>query len=218
MNIRRIFYTLIILFFTFISVSLIIYDKKELSKGHNIYFKGLHTINLPEELKEDNQKKTNEEKNDDIEKISQTKKKQSESKLENEKEVFSNNIMIKEDELLSHIEFNADYDEETQKFLISQLKEGIKRAKLDQFEDRLSGDTIKDLNIENVKNSLSKEDKQELNKIIDKLGTINGLKLIKIIDNGITPDEQKDIYNLFNDKLSDEEIISLNDILGIFAD
>lgn len=219
LRIRRIFYTLLILFFTLISVSLMIYDKKELSKSDNINFKGLHTINLPKELKEETKAKDKKEEiKDDIEKIEETKKVQNKPNINNQEEVISKNIMIKKDELLSHLEFNTDYDEETQKFLIYELNEGIKRAKLDQFEKRLSGDTIEDLNIDEVKSNLSKEDKRKLNEIIDKLGVMNGLKLIKIIDDGITPSEQKDIYNLFNDKLSEEEIISLNDILGKYAE
>ncbi|NBI07385.1 hypothetical protein D3Z33_11045 [Senegalia massiliensis] len=99
------------------------------------------------------------------------------------------------------------------------MKQGIKRAKLNQFEHRLSGDnTIKDLNIKEIQNNLSKEDKNTLNKIIDKLGTINSIKLIKILENGLTSKEQKEIHDLFKEKLSEDEIISLNDILGRFID
>lgn len=221
MNIKRIFYTFIILFFTFISVSLMIYDKIELSKNHHINYNGIHKIKLPQNLKQNTDKIKQES---EIEKIKEnTKKKENEPTQinieDNNTETFSKNIIRKKDELLSHIEFSTDYDKKTQEFLINQLKQGIKRAKLNQFEDRLSGDnTIKDLNIKEIQNNLSKEDKNTLNKIIDKLGTINSIKLIKILENGLTSKEQKEIHDLFKEKLSEDEIISLNDILGRFID
>jgi len=217
MKIKRAFYTFIILFFTVISVSLIISDKRDLSKNNNIYYKEIHTIKLPDELKEETTNKIVEEKNDDKEKKTKSTENKKQSILDNDKEASSNKIMAKKHAILSNIEINTNYDEDTQRFLIYELNEGIKRAKLDQFEKRLSSDNIKDLNIDQVKSNLSKEDKAKLSKIIDKLGTLNGLKLIKILDNGITPDEQKEIHDLFKDKLKEEEIISLNDILGNFT-
>ncbi|MGO1368478.1 MAG: hypothetical protein ACTHVE_07590 [Senegalia sp. (in: firmicutes)] len=216
MKIKRTFYIFIILFLTFISVYLIIYDKKELAKNNNIYYKQIHTIKLPEELKEVKPEEINEKNNDhtkEIRTVEENKKQNSTIKSE----VFSNQIMAKKHAILSNIEINTNYDEDTQRFLIYELNEGIKRAKLDQFEKRLSSNNIKDLNIDQVKSNLSKEDKAKLSKIIDKLGTLNGLKLIKILDNGITSDEQKEIHDLLKDKLKEEEIISLNDILGDFT-
>jgi len=221
LNIKRIIYIFIILFFTFISVSLMVYDKIELSKNNNFNYNGIHKIKLPESLKDDTEKIKQESK---VEKTREnTLKKENEPKHVNIKnsdiETFSKNIIRKKDELLSHIEFSTDYDKKTQEFLINQLKQGIKRAKLNQFEDRLSGDnTIKDLNIKEIQNDLSKEDKNTLNKIIDKLGTINSIKLVKILENGLTSKEQKEIHDLFKEKLSEDEIISLNDILGRFMD
>lgn len=221
MNIKRIIYIFIILFFTFISVSLMIYDKIELSKNDHINYNGIHKIKLPQNLKGDTEKIKQESK---VEKTREnTEKKENESKQinikSNDTETFSKNIIRKKNELLSHIEFSTDYDKKIQEFLINQLKQGIKRAKLNQFEDRLSGDnTIKDLNIKEIQNNLSKEDKNKLNEIIHKLGTINSIKLVKILENGLTSNEQKEIHDLFKEKLSENEIISLNDILGRFID
>lgn len=136
-----------------------------------------------------------------------------------DKTVFSQSIIRKKDDMFSHFEYYREYDKETQHFLIAQLKEGIKRAKLDQFEDRLSQDrTIEDINVNKIENKLSSKDKNNLDKIIDKLGPINGLKLMKILNSGITPEEQQDMHDLLQDKLSEEEIILLNDILGRYMD
>ena len=111
------------------------------------------------------------------------------------------------------------YDEETIKYLISQLEKNIKNAKLNQFEKRLNQQrTVPAINIADVEKRLTSEEKDELTSLVDKIGSINSLKLMAIINNGITPDEQREIYELFKEKLTDDEIIRINDILGRYIE
>ncbi|MGF7057871.1 hypothetical protein [Brassicibacter mesophilus] len=111
------------------------------------------------------------------------------------------------------------YDEETIKHLISQLEQSIKNAKLAQFEQRLNQQrTVPTINIADVEEKLTSKEKADLAVLVDKIGSIDSLKLMAIINNGITPDEQRKIYELFKEKLTDDEIIRLNDILGRYTE
>ncbi len=111
------------------------------------------------------------------------------------------------------------YDKETIDYLISQLEHNIKNAKLKQFENRLNQErTVPTINITDVEQRLSSKEKEELSDLVDKLGAVNSLKLMAIINNGITPDEQKKIYDLLKEKLIEDEIIRLNDILGRYME
>jgi glutaredoxin len=111
------------------------------------------------------------------------------------------------------------YDEKTIKHLISQLEQSIKNAKLAQFEQRLNQQrTVPTINIADVEEKLTRKEKADLAVLVDKIGSIDSLKLMAIINNGITPDEQRKIYELFKEKLTDDEIIRLNDILGRYIE
>lgn len=111
------------------------------------------------------------------------------------------------------------YDKETIKSLIFQLEQSIKSAKLQQFEKRLNQHrTVPAISISDVEEGLTKKEKDDLALLIDKIGSINSLKLMAIIKNGITPEEQRKIYELLNQKLTDEEIIKINDILGKYIE
>jgi len=111
------------------------------------------------------------------------------------------------------------YDKEAIKFLIDQLEESIIESKLKQFEDRLNQDrVIPAINILEIERELKGEEKKELSSLINKLGNVEAFSLVNLSRGGITPQEQKEMYEVLKNKLSVNEIIRLNDILGRYME
>lgn len=227
MSYKRTIYSIIVIIITIFSVSIILdsrvntseitvsyYTEDKLKDGIESYAKVLPKEVEPKvEVKEEpKEPKEPEEPNEVI--VEEEK-----PVNDNSMKTFSQSLMNKRDEMFSKFEYYTEYDKETQDFFMTQLEEGIRRAKLNQFEGRLSqNETIEDINVSKIENKLSTEDKNELQRIIDELGPVNSLKLMKILNNGINPEEQQDMQDLLKDKLNEEDIILLNDILGRYMD
>ncbi|MBS4536133.1 hypothetical protein GOQ29_10950 [Clostridium sp. D2Q-14] len=240
MSFKRIIYSIIVIIITIFSVSIILefhintskinvsyYTENNLknnietyidtiSRGTNSTEKELEKPIIPD--KKDTQEKPKENtREENMEKENSTEK-DILGKSINEKNV-PQNLINKKNEIFSSLEYDKEYDKKTQDFLIHQLEEDIRKSKLNQFHNRLSQEkTIEDINISKIKNKLSSKDKNELQRIIDELGSINSLKLMKIIKDGMSPEEQQDMQNLLKNKLTEEDIILLNDILGKYID
>ncbi|MBS4537880.1 hypothetical protein GOQ27_05365 [Clostridium sp. D2Q-11] len=245
MKYKKVFYSIIVIILTIYSVSIILDLRIDTSKQYTssikkdyfeediLFIESPMNIHEDEDIEEDlsEEIQDNEEETED-DAVEKEKPNIEPAKEETEDPSYvdgigrsvdikraSQNLMSKKDIIYSKFEYYREYDKETQDFFISQLQEGIKRAKLDQFDDRLSQErTIETINVNKIEDKLSSKDKRDLDKIIDKLGPINGLKLMKIFNNGITPKEQQDMQELLKGKLTDEEIILLNDILGRYMD
>lgn len=103
--------------------------------------------------------------------------------------------------------------------MIAELENSIKKAKLEQFKELLNQDeTIPAISIPEVEKNLSGDERRRLSSIIRKLDAVTNIKLLLILRDGITPEEQREVYNVLREKLSDDDIIALRDILGKFVE
>ena len=144
------------------------------------------------------------------------------------KEVFLRNISAQatyyknknEERIIDERKKNfIDYDQKTIDYLVYQLEVSIRKAKLNRFEELLNQDEIiQDVNVQEIEKRLSVEQRNRLVDIIDKIGAVDNAKLMYKFKDGITPEEQKDIYDMLKNRLTDDEIIELNDLLGKYID
>lgn len=109
------------------------------------------------------------------------------------------------------------YDEETIKLMIQRLEDSIKKAKLRQLESWLNQDkSISTAKISEAERKLTGEEREYLSRFIKKIGGINGIKLMMLLEDDVTPEEQKEIYKIFKENLNDDEMVKLRDILDVY--
>ncbi|EOC99294.1 hypothetical protein [Caldisalinibacter kiritimatiensis] len=132
------------------------------------------------------------------------------------KEENNSYIIFKQKQIVNSIENSfVKYDRKTIRYLLSQLEKSIKEAKLKQVKKLLNqNNMIQTVEVSKVQQKLTTAEKNELSDILNKIGAMNNVKLMYKINDGITPEEQQDIYDILKDKLSDDEVVRLHDILG----
>ncbi|MTI65624.1 MAG: hypothetical protein FH753_03395 [Firmicutes bacterium] len=232
MDFRRIYYSLLVIVLTILTVSIMyniktkesrVYDKLNTDKKYafeqftyekkNISKKS--KVNENDFKKELLDYKSSIKRNDKIRKVKASKKEKNKlSKNELDIQLFKYRQVVK-----LHNEAFTNYDKETIALLISQLEKQIEKTKLNQFKNRLNQEkTIPSLNINELNSNLDSSDKYKLNNTMSKLGNFDKAKILMMSKKGITPKEQRSLYNILTENLSKEELINLNDILGRYIE
>ncbi|MTI71693.1 MAG: hypothetical protein FH751_15705 [Firmicutes bacterium] len=232
MDFRRIYYSLLVIVLTILTVSIMyniktkesrVYDKLNTDKKYAFEQFIYEKKNISKKSKTNENKfkkellnyKSSIKTNEKIRKTKTSKEEKNKlSKNELNIQLFKYRQVVK-----LHNEAFTNYDKETIALLISQLEKQIEKTKLNQFKNRLNQEkTIPSLNINELNSNLDSSDKYKLNNTISKLGNFDKAKILMMSKKGITPKEQRNLYNILTENLSKEELINLNDILGRYIE